>query len=77
MDTHTPIIAAPNRPTLDMPHTADVGILCGSCLETLAPDGACLNIGACVDADTGAAKGSRRETVKSRVTAWTIRGNID
>ena len=75
--THNAIATAPNRPLLDIPHTADLPLICPSCLDTLTPTGDCLNIGSCETADRTAAYGSRRETAKFRVAAWTIRGSVD
>lgn len=73
---HNPIVAPANRPTIEAPHTADIGIHCGACLDTLAPDGACLNIGACEDADRGATRNARRTTLKAPL-AVTRAGNVD
>lgn len=59
--------------------TADIGIVCASCLDTLAPDGACQNIGRCADADSFAVRGSLRRGAASaaRPSAWTISGRVD
>lgn len=59
--------------------TSDVGILCAACLETLAPDGVCLNIGRCTDADTSAVRGSLQRGTASAVrpSAWTASGRVD
>jgi hypothetical protein len=56
--------------------TLDAPIVCGACLDTLAPNGACLNVGACEDADRNATRGARRSTLKAPM-AVTIAGNID
>lgn len=75
MDTRTLTIDAP---TTDR-ETADIGIICGTCMETLAPGGTCLNVGACVDADRAAVRGSLRRGAASaaRPSAWTISGRVD
>lgn len=73
---YNPLQTAVSRPTIEAPGTADVGIICGGCLDTLAPDGACMNVGACEDADRGATRGARRSTLKSPL-AITRTGNID
>lgn len=59
--------------------TADTGIVCGVCLDTLAPDGACMNVGRCADADTAAVRGSLRRGAASaaRPSAWTISGRVN
>jgi len=74
--SHLPIIAPANRPLLDSPSTLDVPIVCGSCLETLAPDGSCLNIGGCADAAHVATRDARRRTIKAPM-AVTIMGRVD
>lgn len=75
---HTPISAAANRPLLDMPATADVALCCATCLDTLTPNGACMNVGACETADRIATRRTfHGATVKSAPAAWTIRGNVD
>ena len=75
---HEPIIA-PAVPLVDtLPMTADIGMCCAGCLETLAPDGACLNIGACADADKRASYASRGDAMSARrASAWTISGGVD
>ena len=51
---------------------------CDSCGATLAPDGACLELGACERADSHATRGSGGVTAKYRVpAAWNARGSVD
>lgn len=55
-----------------------VCIPCGSCGETMAPDGTCLEIGACPDADRSATRGAARQTAKYAVpAAWNANGSVD
>lgn len=74
-----PIVTAANRPTLTLPATADTALCCASCLDTLAPDGACMNVGTCPDADRHATRHAARRTLKSAAAplAFTIRGGVD
>lgn len=70
---HSPILA-PSASLMDtLAHTADVGIVCGTCLDTLTPDAKCQNVGACIAADVHASRNARGATVR----AWTISGNVD
>lgn len=74
---HNPIMAPERRPVLvdDGPVTAPV---CDSCGETLAPDGACLELGTCARADQLATRGAGRVTSKYAVpAAWNARGYVD
>jgi hypothetical protein len=49
-----------------------------SCGELAAPDGVCLNIGACSRADSRATRGAARSTAKYSVpAAWNSRGSVD
>jgi len=75
---HTPILA-PAPLAITLPITADVGMCCAMCMDTLTPDGACLNVGACTDADSHATRRAPGETLTSRrqPMAFTIRGNVD
>lgn len=59
--------------------TADIGLICGACLQTLSPDGICQNVGRCMDADSAAVRGSLRRGAASaaRPSAWTISGGVD
>lgn len=50
--------------------------VCG-CGETLPPNGRCLAVGTCADADTAATRGAARTTAKYRPAAWTISGGVD
>jgi hypothetical protein len=75
-NTYAPIVAPANRPTIEAPATADVGIMCGGCLDTLAPDGTCGNVGACTSADASATRYARRSTLKAPM-AVTRTGAID
>lgn len=51
---------------------------CQGCESTLAPDGRCMNVGACIEAGNHAAKGAARETAKYAVpAAWNARGSVD
>lgn len=55
-----------------------VDVHCRTCGATVAPDGACLNVGACIDADTAATRGAARSTAKYAVpAAWNVRGGVD
>lgn len=76
---HDPIMAPADRPTLDASPTADVGLLCGACLETLDPHGRCLNVGACLESHTAAARPSLRRgaAASARPAAWTLGGRVD
>jgi hypothetical protein len=76
---HTPILAPSNRPTIEAPDTSDMPLVCGSCLDTLAPNGSCMNVGACHVADSRASRRARGETAKSRLApvAFTRTGNVD
>ncbi len=48
------------------------------CGATLAPDGACLEIGACPRADRRATRHSAGRTAKFAVpSAWNARGSVD
>jgi hypothetical protein len=73
---YQPIEAPAMRPTIEAPHTLDAPIICASCLDTLAPHGACMNVGACETADRTATRYARRSTLKAPM-AVTIMGNID
>jgi hypothetical protein len=76
--TYSPVSIAANRPVADMPATDDVAMCCPSCLDTLTPAKTCQNVGACLDADIAASRGSHRgATVKSAPAAWTISGGVD
>ena len=76
---HTAIATSATRPVLDVPATADVGMHCGTCLDTLTPSGQCVNVGACVDADKLATRRAPGETLKARRAplAFTIGGRVD
>lgn len=51
---------------------------CGTCGATTAPDGTCLDIGACESADIGATRGAGAVRAKYRVpAAWNARGSVD
>lgn len=77
--SHAPIIAKLDRPVLDVPATDDTAMCCPSCLDTLTPQSACLNIGACPAADSHATRRAPGETLKHRLApqAFTISGNVD
>lgn len=74
--SHSPIVAPLHPLTIEAPATADVGLVCPSCLDTLTPAGSCLNVGSCLDADRTATRGARGATVKAPM-AVTRSGNID
>lgn len=75
--SYNPLQVSDSRPVLDAaPDTLDAPIICAGCLDTLAPSGACLNIGACENADTAATRYARRSTLKAPL-AVTRSGNID
>ena len=50
-------------------------IPCAHCGATTAPDGTCLEIGACPRADRAATRGATGEASKFR--AWTASGRVD
>jgi hypothetical protein len=51
---------------------------CGTCGETAAPSGACLNVGACTRADSIATRGAAGATSKFAVpAAWNASGRVD
>jgi hypothetical protein len=61
---------------LETRETADTGILCPACLDTLTPRGDCLNVGSCDTADRTAARRSvSGATMKA--AAWTVSGGVD
>ena len=75
-ENHTPIYAPAHRPvtTLELERAP----VCGGCGVTLAPDGACLEVGSCEVADTRATRGAARATAKYAVpAAWNARGSVD
>jgi hypothetical protein len=57
--------------------TLDTAIVCGSCLDTLAPDGACLNISGCIAAQTAAGSRSTYGATVKAPAAWQGSGNVD
>src|SRR5205809_1145965 len=64
-----------NRAELEAPAVAPT---CGTCGATSAPDGSCLEIGACRRADESATRGASRATAKySAPRAWNVRGGVD
>lgn len=53
-------------------------VTCASCGTVTAPDGRCMEIGACETADTGATRGAARQTSKFGIpAAWNARGSVD
>lgn len=51
---------------------------CEACGITLAPNGSCLEVGACADADADATRSAARRTAKyAAPRAWTVRGGVD
>jgi hypothetical protein len=48
-----------------------------ACGATLAPDGICLEVGACERADASATRGATGARAKSDPSAWTVRGRVD
>ncbi len=52
---------------------------CEGCGVTLAPDSACLEIGACERADAAAVRGAARSSSKysAAPAAWTSSGRVD
>lgn len=66
------IVAGAAILTERMPH-------CDECGATLAPNGACLEVGACTTADARAARASSSgRTAKFAVpAAWNVRGGVD
>lgn len=60
--------------TLDIPRT----VTTCECGATVAPDGKCYNIGACLTADQTATRGAAGNTAKFAVpAAWNVRGGVD
>lgn len=75
MSTHHPITAPVRRPVRTIEIEAPAACSCGA---TLAPDGACMEIGACEIADAKATRGAGRATAKYAVpAAWNARGSVD
>jgi hypothetical protein len=72
---HNPLVSPLDRPTATLA-TVDAPIVCPVCLDTLAPNGTCLNIGACYAADRAATRDAARTTLKAPL-AFTIGGNVD
>lgn len=66
---------------LDDVDIADVPTLplCGSCGAVTAPDGICLEIGACPRADRAATRGAARDSAKfaAAPAAWNGGGRVD
>lgn len=51
---------------------------CEGCGATVAPDGVCLELGACSHADARATRGASRSTAKyAAPRAWNVRGGVD
>ena len=52
---------------------------CATCAEITAPNGRCLNVGACRTADRQATRTSLRRgaAASARPSAWTISGSVD
>lgn len=51
---------------------------CAECGRVSAPNGGCLDIGACPRADDIATRGAGRATAKYAVpAAWNVRGGVD
>jgi hypothetical protein len=71
--------------TLEGPALAELGELaavaphCGTCGATSAPDGACLELGACTRADELATRGAGRISAKyaPAPASWNSRGAVD
>lgn len=61
------------------PLEAPAVVSCEGCGATVAPDGACLEIGACARADRLATRGASRVTAKTAAApaAWTGSGRVD
>lgn len=75
--TYQPLTAPADRPTLEVDTIAPM--VCQGCETTLAPDGSCLEVGACELADRAATRSSRSgATAKFAVpAAWNARGSVD
>lgn len=72
---HNAITAPERRPVQVLEIAAPAACSCGA---TLAPDGTCLEIGACEIADASATRGAGRATAKYAVpAAWNARGSVD
>jgi hypothetical protein len=70
-------LEAPHVATLELEAPA-VAPTCEECGATSAPDGACLDIGACSRADQLATRGAASSRAKYRVpAAWNARGSVD
>jgi hypothetical protein len=72
MDTFTLTIVDEDEVILADTVTAP---MCTSCGAIAAPDGTCLEIGACERADRAATRGATGPAAKFR--AWTARGTVD
>lgn len=48
-----------------------------ACGAPVAPDGACLEVGACERADASATRGATGARAKSDPSAWTVLGGVD
>lgn len=76
MSDYSPIVAPARRPVQVLELEAPAA--CGSCGAVLAPDGSCLELGACELADARAVRGASRSTAKYAVpAAWNARGSVD
>jgi len=52
--------------------------ICPSCGSVAAPDGKCLAVGECADADATATRGLAGTTAKFAVpAAWNVQGGVD
>lgn len=76
---HNPIVAPARRPVLtDAPPS--IAPACAGCGATLAPSGACLELGACASADAAASRQSRTGATAKYVAApaaWNGGGRVD
>ena len=76
MPRYMPIEYRPAVATAEL--TAPSVAPCAECGATVAPDGTCLEIGACRRADDSATAGAGRITAKYAVpAAWNARGYVD
>lgn len=74
--TATLVRTEAERVTVDAPPLPS----CGGCGATLAPSGACLEIGACREADGAAARRSivgATSKAAAAPSAWNARGGVD
>lgn len=76
MPSYMPVEYRPVVATAEL--EAPTAPTCEACGTVSAPDGTCLDIGACRRADESATRGAGGATAKYRVpAAWNARGGVD